>query len=498
MTARVHVVTPMFNAERTIGETVASVRAQSAGSWRLTVVDDGSTDGSARAARAAAGGDPRVEVVGRRNGGLSAARNTGIDRAAGEAFTVFLDADDWLASDGLERQLAAAETGGAEVVSGAVELRDGAGRRIGVREGSATSIGAAELFDLAPLLVHGQMIRTGLLCSCRFDESVGLVEDYEFYFRLVRSGCAWRTHAGVVGGYRVGGASMSRDHGAMLRATREVLSRASAALPAGEASSAELRERAARSAVRASVIYATRAAVAAAWAGDPEWAGRGLGLLDVGRGEVEAWSAASAALDAAALALAIDPLGSRRDRFEGIARAWWSVLEEGGWAEGPGFAERAAGLLDGLGRSASSTAGALLDRAAARAQEAGGTVRLVGLGKNGSLLAREAGSRGWRVLARDDRLDADPGLVERVRAAAGGTTIDSEPMDAPLDPPAPTIVTPAAGDGLAVRMERLARAGGEENGSGGGGGILRWSEAFSGDAAGSRAGRVAGAGSGGR
>ena len=93
----VSIVTAIYNAERWLPETLASVKAQTLTDWELLLVDDRSTDGSAAIAKAAAGEDLRVRVFRTpRNLGPSAARNLAIDAARGR-FIAFLDADDlWL------------------------------------------------------------------------------------------------------------------------------------------------------------------------------------------------------------------------------------------------------------------------------------------------------------------------------------------------------------------------------------------------------------------
>ena len=102
---RVSVVTPVWNAARTLAETVASVRAQSYGNWEMLVVDDGSTDGSRALAEALAADDPRIQPLGwGETCGAAAARNAGIRAAAGR-FIAFLDADDRWHPDKLARQL---------------------------------------------------------------------------------------------------------------------------------------------------------------------------------------------------------------------------------------------------------------------------------------------------------------------------------------------------------------------------------------------------------
>ena len=90
-TLPISVVIPAFNAERVIGRAIASIKAQTRAAGEIVVVDDGSTDGTAAAARNAG-----ARVLRQLNRGSGEARNSGV-RAARYPWIAFLDADDaWL------------------------------------------------------------------------------------------------------------------------------------------------------------------------------------------------------------------------------------------------------------------------------------------------------------------------------------------------------------------------------------------------------------------
>lgn len=95
------IIIPVYNVEPYLRECLDSVLAQTCGDWEAVCVDDGSTDGSAAILAEYAARDSRFRIVTQPNGGLSAARNTGLDHARGD-YILFLDSDDWLENKALE------------------------------------------------------------------------------------------------------------------------------------------------------------------------------------------------------------------------------------------------------------------------------------------------------------------------------------------------------------------------------------------------------------
>lgn len=104
---------PVFNAQKYLREAVDSVRRQTFSHWELLMIDDGSTDQSGSICDDYAQMDDRIRVFHTANGGVSRARNLGIEHARGEYIT-FLDSDDYLREDFLETMLKHAE--GVELV----------------------------------------------------------------------------------------------------------------------------------------------------------------------------------------------------------------------------------------------------------------------------------------------------------------------------------------------------------------------------------------------
>ncbi|WP_017314700.1 glycosyltransferase family 2 protein [Mastigocladopsis repens] len=107
----ISVVIPCYNAERFLGETVESVLRQTLANYEIILVDDGSTDGTAEVIKSFGA---RITVEFGPNRGASVARNRGTELAQGK-FIQYLDADDLLRSDALERRVHALETNNADV-----------------------------------------------------------------------------------------------------------------------------------------------------------------------------------------------------------------------------------------------------------------------------------------------------------------------------------------------------------------------------------------------
>lgn len=102
----VSVIMPVYNCELYIGEAIESVLAQTYADWELLLVDDASTDQSARIAAEFAGQDGRLHCFYlKENGGAAKARNAALAEAKGR-YIAYLDADDVWLPDKLQRQLA--------------------------------------------------------------------------------------------------------------------------------------------------------------------------------------------------------------------------------------------------------------------------------------------------------------------------------------------------------------------------------------------------------
>ena len=98
MIPRTSIIIPVYMVEQTLDRCVASIVSQTDDSVEIILVDDGSPDGCPAMCDAWKERDGRVTVIHKENGGLSSARNAGIERARGE-YLMFVDSDDYLEPD---------------------------------------------------------------------------------------------------------------------------------------------------------------------------------------------------------------------------------------------------------------------------------------------------------------------------------------------------------------------------------------------------------------
>ena len=103
---KISIVIPVYNVREYLSGCMASVLANDLSDCEIILVDDGATDDSGTLCDEFAAAHPdRIRVIHQENGGLGAARNTGLEAAEGE-YLLFLDSDDSLAPGALEEMLA--------------------------------------------------------------------------------------------------------------------------------------------------------------------------------------------------------------------------------------------------------------------------------------------------------------------------------------------------------------------------------------------------------
>jgi hypothetical protein len=319
----VDVIIPMYDSAPTIGETIESLRRQTMRRWRAVVVDDGSTDEGGRVASEFAARDARIRVVHQENRGLAGARNRGLDETARRPASrvLFLDADDWLTPRGLEALLKV----GGENACGGFELTDADGRLIG-RECPAPSggVGLETLLSYNPFAAHAVLTHRERIGELRFDESLEVCEDYDFWLRLGERGVRWEATPAIVARYRIRPSGLSKRSELMARTFGRVLG----------ASYERVRARGLDADVSEARLSRSCGALALHFASVEALRGAGeeaaLRVLEAGGGR-PAWSPdalATGAITALQLGLGVSPEidGHSERAWGGALWSWWEAL----------------------------------------------------------------------------------------------------------------------------------------------------------------------------
>ena len=181
----VTIIVPVYNAYKYIERCMLSITNQTHSALQIIFVNDGSTDGSGDLCDSFAERDERIEVIHRTNGGVSAARNIGLEQVRGEWIS-FVDSDDYISPYYIEEMLAAAKDGCDIVVCRSVKVLDSAtaetapfqrlphSRRITGYEASVQHFGEnAHILNLS----WGKLIRAHLWEGLRYPEEITIGED---------------------------------------------------------------------------------------------------------------------------------------------------------------------------------------------------------------------------------------------------------------------------------------------------------------------------------
>jgi len=214
---KVSIVTPVYNGERFLAETIDSVLAQTYEDWEMLIINDGSSDRSVEIAQSYADKDLRIKVFSQENAGSAAARNNGIRRAQGR-YIALLDADDLWEPLFLQRQLHLMEEKHCQLVYGAHKRINDKGEEI-----------------LQPFIPPKQLHYKDLLKTCSItcltglydtypygkiylhEEFRSLRDDYIYWLTILRKTGVAYGNQGIVGSYRMLDSSLTAKKRKMIR-----------------------------------------------------------------------------------------------------------------------------------------------------------------------------------------------------------------------------------------------------------------------------------------
>lgn len=179
MPPEISVILPAYNLQAQIGRCLDSLLNGSFRDLEVLCIDDGSTDDTPALLEAAAARDPRVRVFHISNGGVSAARNFGLEHASGR-YLFFLDGDDWLHSRCLEILWQQARHSSAACT--VARLRRLSEPIPEDRNAAAFRSLSAEAFlqDISKAYCTGKLFARPALAGCRFEPSLRYGEDTLF------------------------------------------------------------------------------------------------------------------------------------------------------------------------------------------------------------------------------------------------------------------------------------------------------------------------------
>ncbi|MGM9670629.1 MAG: glycosyltransferase family 2 protein [Oscillospiraceae bacterium] len=189
----ISLIVPVYNKVHYISSTLDAIQSQTFRDFECLLIDDGSTDGSGKVCDEFAESDHRFRVFHIQNGGVSHARNVGLDCAQGEYIT-FVDGDDEIHPDYLANLYSCIAKSGADLVIGCVE-KVWAGSDLrkpmlmphhGMVQQSEILANFAEIQKMTGLYgcCVAKLFRGELSNGIRFDETLQLAEDFDFYLRL--------------------------------------------------------------------------------------------------------------------------------------------------------------------------------------------------------------------------------------------------------------------------------------------------------------------------
>lgn len=189
----VSIIVPVYNVKKYLLDCLESLANQQFDGYEILLIDDGSTDGSSELCAEYAAKYHNIQVYHKKNGGLSSARNFGLEKAVGR-WVIFVDSDDyWLSKDVLSTLVTTAETTNSDLVRFEYMAVDEFGKKIYEYEYNKDHLLNRVLtpYELFHSAIAGEffawlyLIKRDLIADLRFDEDRKFQEDIDFYLRLI-------------------------------------------------------------------------------------------------------------------------------------------------------------------------------------------------------------------------------------------------------------------------------------------------------------------------
>lgn len=184
----ISVIVPIYNTEKYLHRCIDSILAQTFTDFELLLINDGSKDNSGAICDEYAAKDPRIHVFHKENGGVSSARNVGLDNAKGD-YIMFVDSDDYMFPQMCEQMIATIESKKADlVVCGTTETGGGYWRPVADNDYTLT-----QLKENFVELLHTELLsppwnkifKRTIIGEQRFQEDITFGEDLIFNLEYI-------------------------------------------------------------------------------------------------------------------------------------------------------------------------------------------------------------------------------------------------------------------------------------------------------------------------
>ncbi|MFI3305844.1 MAG: glycosyltransferase family 2 protein [Rikenellaceae bacterium] len=180
----ISIILPLYNASATLERCIRSLLSQRYREFELLCIDDGSNDDTLHRLRNLASTDQRIRLFTKQNGGVSSARNVGLDNAQGE-FVTFVDSDDWVEPEWLSTYMEHYRGEDLLYQNAVWDMSDGRHirRSVEVERSDNTIAKILRLYDRHTIgYVWSALFRREIieLHTIRFCEEIAYCEDYEF------------------------------------------------------------------------------------------------------------------------------------------------------------------------------------------------------------------------------------------------------------------------------------------------------------------------------
>ena len=194
--ALISIIVPIYDVENYLRQCLDSIMSQTYQNFECLLINDGSPDNSADICREYVDKDARFRYFEKENGGVSSARNLGIERSGG-AYITFIDSDDWVDSDYLEVLYNALIDENADISVSTYKrfhmaencwyfhsFQRGYEKRVFTNHELIDEFIDLNTFDYSYGFVCGKLVRKDLLDNIAFNEMTTLGEDMEYWLKL--------------------------------------------------------------------------------------------------------------------------------------------------------------------------------------------------------------------------------------------------------------------------------------------------------------------------